>query len=314
MKLEFVKIFEVLQQVNKQESAILVVMLCLLILTLLTSVLAGSPCRNELEAIVKTSQNCVEKYLKKISKELIYQSELLFTASANEVIASFEQKYQVLVQLTSPFATFNYSESCFRVEANELPLNITDSYQTVTYNTSNLPSLPITSVRIETVADQFDPNFRLDLYVYRPVPDFATTTIIFHECFEESSMNVTFDDSATLELQNDYCPGFSSGAAYKPYNPLSQVFQGQLMNQVYKGDFTGNYDFNGGVLRSFTIILCSKQNDPFTFDQSRAVINYPAFRYDYSSEKHYYTFVIRNEVGEMFYITIQKDASTMTCK
>ena len=284
-------------------------MLCLHLLLFALAVRA----QVELERIASVPRinDCAEKYFQEISKDLLIQAPLLFTSRAQQVVSAFEQKYQVLVSLRSPFQSYDLGEKCFRIEANEVPWQIDTSFTTLTFDTAGLPPVPISSYSIAARADEFEGDFHMNGYLYNAL--YEESVIIFEKCLAEPSMNVIFSDSASLEMDHDSCPGFSTGATYKPDSPLARVFSGKNLNDVFTAEVGANYLFSGGILQSFALILCAKLKDPFGFDQARSVINFPAFRFDSDTGKYYYTVVVRNAVSEMLYLTIIKEASTMTC-
>ena len=69
---------------------------------------AARACRDELEGVVYTPQNCALSYLKRITQVLEAQSPLLWTDQAQAVIQNFASTYNVLVAVISPFGELYY--------------------------------------------------------------------------------------------------------------------------------------------------------------------------------------------------------------
>lgn len=66
-------------------------------------------CRDELESIVYTPQNCAYDYLKRITRTLEVQSPLLWTDQADSVLNQFRATYRVEAVLIDPFGNVLYN-------------------------------------------------------------------------------------------------------------------------------------------------------------------------------------------------------------
>lgn len=289
------------------------VSLCLLLF--LAGVFAGR-CERKLQNIVYSSGSCAEKYLEKISRDLKRQRKLLFTSQRQVVISSFEQKYGVHVKVTEPFTLFGTSrtETCFNYSANEVPTDIDDSYKTFTFPITE--SYLISSVSLYVNSYNFTPSvdtFGLNIYLIRPVAD--SKTVIWERCVNETSSDVLFTDSGEYELQELDCPGFSSGATYKPFEPISDLFVGYPMNSGFWAEVGANYFAPSGYLQNLTLILCTQQGEAasFNYGLARSVLNYPAFNFDSEAQLYLYTFTLENAFGQELTFTIETPAESINC-
>lgn len=179
---------------NRLLLVLLVVLLNVLVVSALNDLNGRTnwdKCALELQSIVKNSQNCAQKYLERLNKELKKKTPLLFSPQADSVIQNFEQTYGVQIAVNSPFmqAQNEFGETCFTFQNQNASQTLTTGSGRFPFETVGDYSISRVSVKVDTNTIDMTSKAYYLLYSYDVTPGYFTSLVPTNYCAGNRGLN-----------------------------------------------------------------------------------------------------------------------------
>ncbi len=270
-------------------------------------------CEKQLQGIMSRSPSstCTADYFAQIERELRKFSPLLFSSEAESVFENLETTYGVSITSTPPFG---YKCSVYS-NTTSLVVNSAINPFFFSFDNSMASSQPITSltVSLKLTTDTIS-NVKVGLQYFQASSSVQSIYLLNGNCGSRPAFLGTVEDGGLAVASN--CNNLNAGLTFAAVG-------GSIMNSLTTNGVLANSPIylsamkNSEALPSFTFVsanitICTTNPvSTYTYDIAKSNLNVPGLRYD--AGVYFYTTVIRDEYGQMQYITISASKSSISC-
>lgn len=273
-------------------------------------------CEQELQGIISVPENCAEKYLRNLMRQLKTKKSLLFTSEADSVVQNFEQTYGVTVTLNQPYPRIT-DESCYQFTNNTSGFYATAAYNTTdaaffSFNNTELGNLPISNINVTVslLASSVQTTIMGIAFNFGTTSGAGLPFMIFQCGAQASWINATFADGGALV--DDNCNNLGDGLVLQAYTNMMEIIKQNAITFATPMQFVVANPPSGVYFDSVTLTLCTKEvAPPYTSTWSKSNLNVLGFRK--SEDTFYSTAIFYDSYGQMLYVTISVPAASISC-
>lgn len=288
-----------------------------IVVALLVAVsIADGSCERKLQGIIATPENCAEKYLRDLMRQLKTKRSLLFTPEADSVVQIFEQTYGVTVTLNQPYPRVT-DESCYTFTNDTSGFYATAAYNTTdaaffSFNNTELGNLPISNINVTVslLASSVQATIMGIVFNFGTTSSAGLPFMLFQCGAQASWINATFADGGAPV--DDNCNNLGDGLVLQAYTNMMATIQQNHITFATPMQFVVANPPNGVYFSSVTMTLCTKEvAPPYTSTWSKSNLNVLGFRK--SEDTYYSTAIFYDSYGRMLYVTISVPATSVSC-